>query len=61
MEVEYLCRCCYCKKLCDPADFVSKSTSYFKLTKRCLKCRDYATKVVYRNKMSRLCERYKRN
>ena len=55
-EVEYLCRCCYCGKLCDPADFVSKTHNVLTLTKRCLKCRNYASKIVRRVKISKICQ-----
>ena len=59
MKIEYLCRCCCCKKLCDPADFVSKSTNYLKLTKRCLKCREYSSKIVRRDKISKIIQSQK--
>ena len=60
-EVEYLCRCVFCGKLCDPADFVSRSTNDLKLTRRCLKCRLYSCKVVRTIKISKMCEAQKLN
>jgi hypothetical protein len=56
---EYLCRCVSCEALCDPADFVSKSTNYLKLTKRCLKCRNYSSKIVRRDKISKIIQAQK--
>lgn len=49
----------YSEALCDPADFISKSTNYLKLTKRCLKCRNYASKIVRRDKISKIIQAQK--
>lgn len=56
---EYLCRCKTCEALCDPADFVSNSTNYLKLTKRCIRCRDYAKQIVRRDKISKIIQAQK--
>jgi len=59
MEVEYLCRCSYCKKLTEPADFVSKTHNVLTLTKRCIKCREYACRIVRNAKISKMIQKQK--
>ena len=58
-KIDYLCRCKNCEALCNPADFVSKTYNGLTLTKRCLKCREYASKIVRKAKISKIIQSQK--